>query len=289
MTDFVNKIAFRGADHERAAAFLELRDLSVSYEPAGSLAGTRDRTPALDAVSFTAARGEQVAVIGPNGAGKSTLLRVMAGLMRPVRGEVLLSGHPPDRHICIAYVPQRSTVNRLFPATVEDVVMMGRIRQIGAFRRPKSGDWEIVRTCLERVNARHLAKKHIGELSGGQQQRVFIARALALDTELLLLDEPFSGIDLPSQDQIFETLVRLREDGVTVFVATHDLNLAGEKFDRVMLLNRKIIAFGLPGEVLTPEHLLEAYGGHIHHLGEAGALVIDDHVGNGEGGHGLAA
>jgi ABC-type Mn2+/Zn2+ transport system ATPase subunit len=289
MSDFVGRIAFRGADHRAEAGFLELRDVTVSYDRQGAF-GTqdRDRSPAVEGVSFRAGAGEQIAVIGPNGAGKSTLFRVIAGLMNPDRGEVLLSGHPPDRHICIAYVPQRSTVNRSFPATVEGVVMMGRIRLIGPFRRPSARDWEAVRICLERVNAQHLAKSHISELSGGQLQRVFIARALALDTELLLLDEPLSGIDLPSQEQIFRTLAGLREQGVTVFMATHDLNLAGERFDRVMLLNRRIVAFGTAEEVLTESHLLEAYGGHIHHLGETGALVVDDHVGNGEGGHGLA-
>jgi len=290
MTDFVNRIAFRGAEHEHGAGFLELRDVAVSYDPAGTRGSSaRDRALALEDISFKAEPGEQVAVIGPNGAGKSTLFRVVAGLMKPDRGQIRLFGHEPDRHICIAYVPQRSRINRSFPATVEDVVMMGRIRQIGLFRRPREKDWAFVRTCLERVNAGHLAKKQIGELSGGQQQRVFIARALALDTELLLLDEPLAGIDLPSQEQIFKTLAQLRADGVTVFVATHDLNLAGERFDRVMLLNRRIIAFGLPANVLTAEHLLEAYGGHIHHLGETGALVVDDHVGNGEDGRDLAA
>lgn len=289
MTDLVKHIAFRGADHQTEAGFLELHGVTASYDRRGALAAPgRDPVPALENVTFRAEPGEQIAVIGPNGAGKSTLFRVIAGLMKPDRGEVLLSGYPPDRHICIAYVPQRSRVNWSFPATVEDVVMMGRVRQIGPFHRPREKDWTAVRASLERVNAAQLARVHIAELSGGQQQRVFIARALAMDTELLLLDEPLSGIDRPSEEQIFKTLTDLRTDGVTVFMATHDLNLAGERFDRVMLLNRRIVAFGPPGEVLTESHLLEAYGGHIHHLGETRALVVDDHVGNGEGGRGLA-
>ncbi len=290
MTDLVKQLASRGADHETGAGFLELRDVTVSYAASGSLTvSARDQAPALEAVSFRIEAGNHIAVIGPKGAGKTTLFRVIAGLMKPDRGEVLVSGYPPDRHICIAYVPQRSRVNLAFPATVEDVVMMGRVRQIGPFRRPGAGDREAVRACLDRVNAVHLAGTHIADLSGGQQQRVFIARALAMDTELLLLDEPLSGIDLPSQEQIFQTLADLRTDGVTVFMATHDLNLAGERFDRVMLLNRRIVAFGKPEAVLTEPHLLEAYGGHIHHLGETGSLVVDDHIGNGEGGSGLAA
>jgi len=289
MIDLVGKLAYHGTDHEREAGFLDLQDVTVSYDSQGSLgAAELGRGPAVEDVSFQAGRGEQIAVVGPNGAGKSTLFRLIAGLMRPDRGRVLMYGQEPDRHICIAYVPQRSRINWSFPATVEDVVMMGRIRQIGLFRRPRAQDQAVVRDCLERVNALHLAKNHIGELSGGQQQRVFIARALALETELLLLDEPLSGIDLPSQEQIFKTLTGLRQDGVTVFMATHDLNLAGERFDKVMLLNRCIVAFGSPAEVLTEANLLKAYGGHIHHLGGTGGLVVDDHVGNGEGGHGLA-
>jgi ABC-type Mn2+/Zn2+ transport system ATPase subunit len=289
VSELVGKLAFHGTDHQPEAGFLVLRDVTVAYDSPGTLGSSNhDRVPALENVSFQANPGEQIAVIGPNGAGKSTLFRVIAGLMKPDRGEVLLYGHPPDRHICIAYVPQLGRINRNFPATVEDVVMMGRIRQIGLFRRPGEKDRAAVRACLERVNARHLAGKHIGELSGGQQQRVFIARALAMDTELLLLDEPLSGIDNPSQEQIFKTIAELRQEGVTVFMATHDLNLAEARFDRVMLLNRRIIAFGPPGEVFTQSHLVEAYGGHIHHLGETGALVVDDHVGNGEGGRGLA-
>ncbi|HUF38566.1 MAG TPA: metal ABC transporter ATP-binding protein [Anaerolineales bacterium] len=290
MSDFVGKIAFRGAEHELAAGFLELRDVTVSYDRPGALGGSSDsREAALLGVSFRAEAGEQIAVVGPNGAGKSTLFRVIAGLMKPERGEVWLFGQPPDRHICIAYVPQRSRVNLSFPATVEDVVMMGRIRQIGPFRRPGETDRVAVRACLDRVNALHLAGKSIGELSAGQQQRVFIARALALETELLLLDEPLTGIDLPSQEQIFKTIADLRGDGVTVFMATHDLNQAGERFDRVMLLNRRIVAFGSPAEVLTEAHLFDAYGGHIHRLGEGGALVVDDHFGNAEGSDELAA
>jgi ABC-type Mn2+/Zn2+ transport system ATPase subunit len=253
----LNKIAFHGTPHKEDVA-----------------------QNALEDISFRADVGEQIAVIGPNGAGKSTLFKLMTGMLKPDSGTVEMFGRDPVQHICIAYVPQRSQINWSFPATVEDVVMMGRTRQIGLFRRPKKSDWQIVKNSLERVNAQHLAKKQIGELSGGQQQRVFIARALALDTELLLLDEPLTGLDTPSQQAILQILEELRGLGVTVFVATHDINLAADRFDKVMLLNRQLLAFGPAAEALAPENLLQAYGGHIHRLGEDGAMLIDDCCGD---------
>ena len=172
-------------------------------------------------------------------------------------------GSPSDRHNCIAYVPQRNQIDWSFPVTVEDAVMMGRTRKVGLFRRPGASDRAVVRSCLKRVGALELAGKRIGELSGGQQQRVFIARSLALETHLLLLDEPLTGLDVPSQDAIFEILAGLRDDGVTVLVATHDLAIAAERFDRVMLLNRDVVALGEPESVLSPENLLAAYGGQL--------------------------
>lgn len=152
--------------------------------------------------------------------------------------------------------------------------MMGRVGQIGLFRRPKKQDWAYVHTGLERVGAVDLAKKQIGELSGGQQQRIFIARALAQEAELLLLDEPLTGLDVPSREAIFAILDSLRPDGVTVLVATHDLNLAAERFDRVMLLNQQIIEFGTPTAVLQAENLVQAYGGHLHMVGDSRNTVI---------------
>jgi ABC-type Mn2+/Zn2+ transport system ATPase subunit len=209
-----------------------------------------------------------VAIVGPNGAGKSTLFKVVVGTVGPSSGTVNVYGHEPGKHICIGYVPQRSQIDWTFPATVEDVVMMGRVGQIGLFHWPSGHDWAKVHDCLAKVNATHLAKKQIGELSGGQQQRVFIARALAQGADLLLLDEPFSGLDTPSHEAILEILDSLHEDQVTVMVATHDLNLAMERFELVMLLNRRLIAFGPAKTVLEPDKLLRAYGSSMH--------VIDD-------------
>ena len=143
--------------------------------------------------------------------------------------------------------------------------MMGRVGRIGLFRWPRQRDRQIVYDSLERVNAVHLIRKQIGELSGGQQQRIFIARALAQEAELLLMDEPLSGLDAPSRSAIFHILDALRADSVTVMMATHDLDLAAERFDQIMLLNRHIIAYGAPSTVLQTANLLRAYGRHEHH------------------------
>jgi ABC-type Mn2+/Zn2+ transport system ATPase subunit len=259
-----------------------VRDLDVSYATGDSLAGSRDDRYALQSISFQIGQGEQIAVVGPNGAGKSTLFKLVAGILKPSQGEVLLCGHAPDRHTCIAYVPQRSQIDWSFPATVADVVMMGRIGRMGLFGRPRRIDRESVRASLARVQATHLARKQIGELSGGQQQRVFIARALAQQASLLLLDEPLSGLDVPSQQAIFQILASMRPDGVTVMVATHDLNLAAERFDRVMLLNKQIVAFDQGPAVLTAENLLAAYGGHVHHIGQDDGMLLADSCCGGE-------
>lgn len=269
MTELVRQITRRGVAHAPDQPTLKMENVSVAYSGEGGV------TSALESVSFQVGSGERIAVVGPNGAGKSTLFKLIVGTLRPQQGAVNIFGQGPDGHICIAYVPQRSQIDWDFPVTVEDVVMMGRVGQIGFFRWPRRRDWELVRQALERVNALHLARKQIGELSGGQQQRVFIARALAQQAELLLLDEPLTGLDTPSQEAIFTILDSLRPDGVTVLVATHDLSLAAERFDRIMLLNRQIVGFGPATAVLTPDNLLAAYGGHMHVL-DGGDMVLAD-------------
>jgi manganese/iron transport system ATP-binding protein len=249
-----------GVSHETAAPVLELRGISVAYTQAGG----GPRGFALENVSLEVQTGERVAVIGPNGAGKSTLLKLVAGMLKPTSGQVNVYGHASHEHICIGYAPQRNQIDWAFPVTVMDVVMMGRAGKIGLLRWPRRRDWDLARHSLERVHALHLADKQIGELSGGQQQRVFIARALAQEAELLLMDEPLAGLDIPGQEQIFEILETLRQDKVTILLATHDLNLAAERFDRALLLNRKVVAYGEPTAVLSPANLLAAYGGHAH-------------------------
>jgi manganese/iron transport system ATP-binding protein len=257
----------RHATHQAGSHALELLGVSVRY----------NGTPALEDVSFQLARGERVAVVGPNGAGKSTLFKVIAGMLSPSRGEVRVYGQGPGGHTCIAYVPQRSQVDWSFPVNVADVVMMGRIGKLGLFRWPRPGDWDYVRECLEVVGMAGLAKRQIGELSGGQQQRVFIARALAQEAELMLMDEPLTGLDVTSQEDIFHILDGLGRRAVTVLVATHDLNLAAERFDRLMLLNHRLLGIGQPEEVLTPERLVQAYGGHMRLIQiEDGVLALSD-------------
>lgn len=273
----VTRLAPRGVTHPSDVATLEMNHVSVAFAAGGNGVTTaRGNQYALEDISFVVHEGERIAVVGPNGAGKSTLLKLIVGTLKPGTGQVHIYGHGPDDHICIAYVPQRNQIDWSFPATVEDVVMMGRVDKIGLFRWPKRHDREVVRSCLERVQVSKLAKKQVGELSGGQQQRVFIARALAQEAELLLMDEPLTGLDLPSQEALFTILDNVRDVGVTVLVATHDLNLAGERFDRVMLLNRRLIAYGRPADVLTSDHLMHAYGGHIHVLGEEETVLLTD-------------
>ena len=236
--------------HDPDAPILETQRLNVGYD--GRLA--------LEAVTFHLHAGERVAVVGPNGAGKSTLFKVIAGVLPPTSGEVKISGYGPHGHICIAYVPQRTQVDWRFPASVADVVMMGRIGRVGLFRWPRRADWQTVRAALGAVDMLSLDGRQIGELSGGQQQRMFLARALAQEAELVLMDEPLNGLDAPSQEAILGVLDGLRQRKITVMVATHDLGQAARYFDRVMLLNRRLIRFGPPAEVLTTDNLLNAYG-----------------------------
>ena len=204
--------------------------------------------------------GDQVAVVGPNGAGKSTLFDLITGIIKPTSGRADVYGSEPGAHICIGYVPQRNKIDWRFPVNVFDVVMMGRASQIGLMRWPKRADRVAVDAALERVGMHDFAKRQISELSGGQQQRVFLARALAQETHLLLLDEPLTGLDIPSQDQLLAVLRDLQDAGMTMLVATHDLNQAAQRFARVLLLNRRTVAYGSPEEVLTPENLATAYG-----------------------------
>lgn len=258
----------RPAEHEPDQPVLEVIHLNVRY----------DHATALEDVSFQLERGERVAVVGPNGAGKSTLFKVIAGVLQPTSGVVNISGHVPGGHICIAYLSQRSNVDWTFPVSVADVVMMGRIGKLGVFRWPKSSDWDYVHQCLDDVGLLPLAERQISELSGGQQQRMFIARALAQEAEIMLMDEPLSGLDVQSQEDIYAILDELRRRSVTVMVATHDLDQAATHFDRAMLLNHRLLGFGQPGEVFTTERLVTAYGGHLRLVenGESGLLALGD-------------
>lgn len=253
--------------HRSDVPILQVQGLGVFY----------DSGSALEDITFELKVGERLAVVGPNGAGKSTLLKVIAGVLQPTKGEVNIFGHNPDRHICIAYIPQRSLVDWSFPVTVADVVMMGRVGRLGLFRNPRAKDWELVQQALQIVRMDQLAKRQINQLSGGQQQRMFIARALAQEAELMLMDEPLSGLDVSTQEEIFELLDDLNDKQVTVVISLHDLKIASQHFDRVMLLNRVMLGAGSPEAVLTPASLLRAYGSHLHLVAtEDGALALGD-------------
>lgn len=257
----------RSVVHDATMPAIELEKVSVRY----------DQTVALGNVTLRLNRGDRVAVVGPNGAGKSTLFHVIAGVVRPDEGQVRIYGSGPGGHICVGYVPQRKVIDWAFPVTVMDVVMMGRVGKIGFFRWPSRHDRAIVRNALDEVGMSAYADRQIGELSGGQQQRVFLARVLAQEAELLLMDEPLTGLDMPSQEAILALIDRIQAHGVTVMVASHDLNQAGEQFPLVLLLNRRVIAFGPPEEVLTSSNLLTAYGGHMHvvRTGDGDLLLAD--------------
>jgi len=245
---------------------LEVENVSVAYA---------DKTVLRD-VSFQVAHGARVAVVGPNGAGKSTLFKALVGLLPLHSGQVLIHGLPLGHHKdCVAYIPQREDVDWRFPVTVSDVVMMGRFGARGWFARPNHADHQAVERSLAEMGIADLAKTSISDLSGGQQQRVFLARALAQDPHILLMDEPFTGVDATTQEATFGLLDRLRERHVTAIISTHDLNLAATRFDAVLLLNKSLVAYGPPQEVLSRENLARAFGNSLLVM-ENGLLLVDE-------------
>jgi len=245
-------------------ARLELRDVSAGYD--GKLV--------LHDVSFQVPHGARVAVVGPNGAGKSTLFKVLVGLLPARSGEVLIHGLPLGAHQeCVAYVPQRNDIDWRFPVTVSDVVMMGRFGHLGRLQRASKHDREIVLHSLEQMRIANLAKRSIDELSGGQQQRVFLARALAQEPHILLMDEPFTGVDAATQEATLALLDDLQTQHVTAMISTHDLNLAAARFEQVLLLNHHVVAYGAVNEVFTPQALSQAFSGQVLMLPNGMALV----------------
>jgi ABC-type Mn2+/Zn2+ transport system ATPase subunit len=233
---------------------LQVRDMRVSYGP----------QPVLTDVSFSLAAGQLVGIIGPNGAGKTTLLKAILGLVPVEAGTVAVNGKPPTRRNgLVAYVPQRDAINWRFPATVADVVLMGRYGRLGWLRRPGAADRTVAQRCLDQVGMTAYAGRAIAELSGGQQQRVFLARALAQEPEVLLLDEPISGVDAPTQESILRILADLADQGKTLLLTTHDLRCNMEYFDGLLALNRQLMALGPVEHVLTPAVLTRTYGTQV--------------------------
>ena len=215
---------------------------------------------ALADVTFEVGPGVLMGVLGPNGAGKSTLFDAIAGVLPLSRGTVDLHG-AEARKGALAYVPQRDSINWRFPATVHDVVMMGCC-SVGWFRRPGRTEREMVRYCLGRVGLWEQRSSPMTELSGGQRQRVFIARALAQEASIIMLDEAFSGVDVGAQEEIIRVLQSLRDEGRVVLLATHDLTNLAQRFDQVLCINHHVCACGPPDEAFTPEVLEELYGSH---------------------------
>ena len=226
----------------------------------------------LDQVSFAAGPGCLMGVVGPNGAGKSTLFNAIVSLLPVTAGRVLVHGKPfAESRGLVAYVPQRGKFNWRLPMSVWDVVMLGRSRQVGWFRRPGRADRESVQDSLDQVVMWDRRASLVSELSGGQRQRVFIARALAQGADVLLLDEAFSGVDIASQEVLVSVLVKLRDQGKTILLSSHDINHLAHYCDECLCLNCHVCACGPPREVLTPQVLEELYGpygaGPVHGYG----------------------
>ena len=237
------------------SAVLEIADLNFSY-------GVHS---ALKDIQLTIKRGERVALVGPNGAGKSTLLQLILGTLKNQSGSIRVYGNPVARcHHRVAVIPQRSAVDWGFPLNVQQVVIMGRYVHLGWLRRPTVADREIAESAMETMAITDLAQRQIGELSGGQQQRVMLARALAQDADLLLLDEPLNHVDIKTQELIFHTLEALSRIGKTSLISTHDLGVLTVHFSRAVFLDGRIIADGPVDEVMTPQTIARAYGFEFH-------------------------
>jgi ABC-type Mn2+/Zn2+ transport system ATPase subunit len=253
-----------GVEVEPEAAMIEVQGVTVAY----------NGKPALENLSVRIPAGDRVALVGPNGAGKTTLFKAIIGLLPLREGRILIHGLPHGSHVdCVAYVPQREEVDWRFPVTVGDVVMMGRYGRLGRLRRPGARDKAIVAAGMEEMGIGELADRPISMLSGGQQQRAFLARALAQEPHVMLFDEPFTGVDAPTQATTLDLLDRLHQRRVTVLASTHDLSLASTRFERILLMNRRVIAYGPPAEVLTQENITNAFQGKV--LRVAGSLVVD--------------
>ena len=243
-------ICWGGGHHHHPHHHLVLRRVTAGY---GS-------EPALQDISFEAACGSTLALIGPNGAGKSTLLNALAGLLPIWSGDILWNNTPLASHMNeIAYLPQRNEVNWQFPITVRQLVEMGRYPSVGMWRAMRPHDKEIVDKAICTLGLQDLQNRQIGALSGGQQQRCFLARALAQEAHILLLDEPFTGLDVPGSEALAELLRALAHEGRLVIASHHDLATAPQIFDQALLLRRKLIAAGPVADVLTPQNLNKAF------------------------------
>jgi len=229
---------------------LEVRDLHVHY----------GEVCALEDIQFEIECGSALALIGANGSGKSTLLKAIVGLVTPRKGDVLWRGQPVEKsNYEIAYLPQRESLDWEFPITVRGLVESGRYARLGPWKAFGAADDEAVEQAIHAMRLQDLAQRHIGALSGGQQQRAFIARALAQEPHVLLLDEPFTGLDKPSREMLVDLLHQLVRHGRLIIASHHDIHDAGEIFDKVLLLKRQQVAFGAAQEILTRDRITETF------------------------------
>ncbi len=265
-------------------SIIEVTDLSVSYGGNNVLSG----------VSFEIEKGEFVGIIGPNGSGKTTLLKSLIGLVPIDSGEIRIFGHDarkemPRIHREIGYLPQKQTINPMVPVLVRDAVLMGRYGTLGLFRRPKKEDYDAVEAALKKVGMLDKIDEPIGHLSGGQQQRVFIARALVHNPKIIFLDEPTTGLDVPSQSSIIGLIQHLHENyGLTVMMVTHDINQISAYATRILYINRKIVAQGDVNSVCRPDVLKEVYDTDVkvvQYEGMPCVVLSDQHYGHGGGGY----
>ena len=245
---------------------IEVHDLTVAYHT----------QPVLWDVDVVFPEGKLIAIVGPNGAGKSTLLKAILGLVRPITGWVKIFGAPyAQRRSWVGYVPQRESVDWDFPTSALDVVAMGLYGRLGWFRRPRKAHREKALECLDKVGIADLAERQISQLSGGQQQRVFLARALAQEARLYLMDEPFAGVDATTERAILGLLQELRAAGRTVVAVHHDLQTVAEYFDHVLLLNMRLVASGPVTETFNQENLQRTYGGRLTVLTQAAEALLE--------------
>jgi manganese/iron transport system ATP-binding protein len=249
---------------------LNVQGVTVAY-PNGNVA--------LRDASFSLGAGTIAGLVGVNGSGKSTLFKAIMGFVNPIAGTVTIAGMPVHEALkknIVSYVPQAEEVDWNFPVLVEDVVMMGRQGHMGFFRMPSARDKELVQSALERVGMTEFRKRQIGELSGGQKKRVFLARALAQEGRIILLDEPFTGVDVKTETAIIDLMRELRDTGHLMLVSTHNLGSVPDFCDQVVLVNRTVLAFGPTADVFTQENLEQAFGGVLRHFHLEGHDLHDD-------------
>lgn len=243
---------------------ITVKNLTISYH----------KKPAIKGVNLNIESGHVIGIIGPNGAGKSTLLKGILGLLPFDTGEVKIFGKDIDEsRKRISYIPQREQFDWDFPINVEDVVMMGRYAHLPIVGFPKSGDRQIVSDVLKKVEMNKYSTRQIRQLSGGQQQRVFLARALAQESDVYFLDEPFVGVDAKTERAIFELMKELKENGKTILVVHHDLSRVKDYFDRLIMINQTLVAYGESDKVFIPELINKTYGGRLTILQKAEQLI----------------